>query len=200
MMSKFTAAHRKPIANTSSTASVAAIASVPEPAYRPAPAMGVDADAGERMGSFSRRRLRQRGQAMVEFALGLPLLLTLITGLVMFGVAFNNELTLTYATDAAAQLLSISRGQTTDPCQTASQAVYSAAPQLNQSNLAFTIVLNGTSVTTNSTQPSCSGSQQYLVQSQPARVTATYPCNLTILGVNFAPNCTLTAQSTVLIQ
>ena len=148
------------------------------------------------MRKFNRRRLDEHGQAMVEFALALPLLLTLLVGSVEFGVAFNNDLQLTYATDAAAQLLSISRGQTTDPCQTTSQAVYSAAPYLNQSNLNFTIVLGGHSFTA----PSCSGGQQYLVESQSAQVKVTYPCNLKLFGFNPAPNCALTAQTTVLVQ
>ena len=145
---------------------------------------------------FNLRRLDERGQAILELALGLPLLLTLLIGSVEFGIAFNNELTLTYATDTAAQLLSISRGQTTDPCQTASQAVYAAAPYLNQSNLQFTIVMDGNSYTT----PSCSGGQSNLVQSQSAKVTVSYPCNLQLFGFNPAPNCALTAQTTVLIQ
>ena len=145
---------------------------------------------------FNRRRLDERGQAMVELALALPLLLTVLIGAVEFGIAFNNDLTLTFATDAAGQLLSISRGQTTDPCQTASQAVYSAAPYLNQSNLNFTIVMGGHSFST----PSCSGGQDYLVQSQSAQVTVSYPCNLQLFGFNPAPHCALTAQTTVLIQ
>ncbi len=148
------------------------------------------------MGKFNRRRLDGQGQGMVEFALVLPLLLTLLIGSVEFGVAFNKDLQLTYATNAAAQLLSISRGQTTDPCQTTSQAVYSAAPYLNQSNLNFAIVLDGHSFTT----PSCSGGQNYLVQSQSAQVTVTYPCNLQLFGFNPAPNCALKAQTTVLVQ
>ena len=148
------------------------------------------------MGKFNRRRPNERGQALVELALGLPLLLTLLIGSVEFGIAFNNELALTFATTAGGQLLSISRGQTTDPCQTASQAVYSAAPYLNQSNLNFTIVLGGHSFST----PSCSGGQSYLVQSQNAQVKVTYPCNLKLFGVNPAPNCTLTAQTTMVIQ
>ncbi len=151
-------------------------------------------------GRRARSRAGEKGQAAVEFVFALPLLLTLFFGVVMFGVAFDNDMALTFATGAAAQLLSISRGQTTDPCQTASQAVYSAAPQLNQSNLKFTIVLDGTSVTSNSVQPSCSGAQQYLVQSQTAQVMATYPCNLNIFGLNPVPNCTLTAQTRMLIQ
>jgi len=148
-------------------------------------------------GKPARGRARdEQGQAMVEFALALPLLLTVLIGLVEFGVAFNKDLQLTYATDAAAQVLSISRGQTTDPCQTTSQAVYSAAPYLNQSNLNFTIVLDGHSFTT----PSCSGGQQYLFESQSAQVKVTYPCNLQLFGFSPAPNCALTAQTTVLIQ
>jgi len=133
-------------------------------------------------------------------AIVVPLMLTIMLAVVLFGIAFNDDIALTFATNTGAQLLSISRGQTTDPCQTTSQAVYSAAPQLSQSSLQLTIVLNGTPVASNAVQPSCSGSQQYLVQSQAAKVTATYPCNITILGVNFAPNCTLSAQTTVLIQ
>jgi Flp pilus assembly protein TadG len=173
-MSKFPAAHRKPNPDTSRTANVGA-------------------GAGYRMGSLNRRRLHRRGQAVLEFALGLPLLLTLITGLVMFGVAFNNELTLTYATDAAAQLLSISRGQTTNPCQTTANAFYASAPYLTQADLTFTIVLNGTS----HTGTSCSGAA--LVESETAQVTVTYPASIGIFGFGIS-NFNLTAQTTALIQ
>lgn len=133
-------------------------------------------------------------------AIVVPLMLMIMLAVVLFGIAFNDDIALTFATNTGAQLLSISRGQTPDPCQTTSQAVYSAAPQLSPSSLQLTIVLGGTPVASNAVQPSCSGSQQYLVQSQAAKVTATYPCNITILGVNFAPNCTLSAQTSVLIQ
>jgi Flp pilus assembly protein TadG len=143
---------------------------------------------------------RERGQSTVEFAIVAPLLLTLLVAVVVFGIAYNNYLSLTFATDAGSQLLSISRGQTTDPCQTASQAVFSAAPQLAQSNLKFSIVLGTNTVASNSANPSCSGSQQYLVQAANAQVTVTYPCNLNILGFNPVPNCALTAQTTMLIQ
>jgi len=141
-----------------------------------------------------------RGQAYLEFAIVAPLLLTLIFGILVFGIAFDHYEALTFATNSGAQLLSISRGQTTDPCQTTSQAVYSAAPQLKQSNLKFSIVLGGNTVVSNSANPTCSGSQQYLVESQNAQVTVSYPCNLAIFGMNPAPNCNLAAQTTVAIQ
>jgi Flp pilus assembly protein TadG len=142
----------------------------------------------------------QRGQAAVEFALVVPVLLTLVIAVAVFGIAFNNDLALTFATSNAAQLLSISRGQTTDPCKTTSQAVFLAAPNLTQSNIKFTIVLNGTAVATNSATPTCSGTQSNLVQSANAQVTASYPCNLQIMGMNPVPNCTLTAKTTMVIQ
>ncbi len=147
-----------------------------------------------------RRAGSQQGQALLEFAIAVPLLLTILTALMALGVAFNNELQLTYATSAGAQLLSISRGQTTNPCTTTSQAVYSAAPSLTQSNLKFTIVLGTHTVATSQAQPSCSGSQQYLVQTDSAQVTATYPCQINIFRFNPVPNCVLTAQTAVIIQ
>lgn len=151
-------------------------------------------------GEAQRLAGREKGQAAVEFAIVVPILLTLLVAIEVFGIAFNNYLALTFATNNATQTLAISRGQTTDPCQTASQAVYSAAPQLTQSNLKFSILLGTTQVTSGSANPSCSGSQQYLVQAQNAKVTVTYPCNLNILGFDPAPNCALTAQTTMLIQ
>jgi len=141
-----------------------------------------------------------RGQSAVEFAIVAPILLTLLVAISVFGIAFNNYLALTFATNTAAQTLSISRGQTTDPCQTTSKAAYSAAPQLTQSSLKFSIVLGSNSVASSSANPTCSGSQQYLVQAQTAKVTVTYPCNLNIMGYDPVPNCALTAQTSMLIQ
>src|ERR1700680_1912899 len=118
----------------------------------------------------------ERGQAMVEFALAIPVVLTLLLAVVVFGVAFNNDLQLTFATSNATQQLSILRGQTTDPCKDTSKVLFAAAPTLNQSKIKFTIVLNGTTVAgPNAATPTCSGSQTNLVQSANAQVTATYP-------------------------
>jgi len=154
--------------------------------------------AGANRGRF--RKETEAGQTALEFAIALPILLAVLTAIVSLGVAFNQELQLTYATNNATQLLSMSRGQTTDPCQTASQAAYSSAPSLAPSNLKFTIVLGGITVASGTAQPSCSGSQTDLVQNQNAQVTTTYPCNLNIFGFNPAPTCNLTAQTTVMIQ
>ena len=95
---------------------------------------------------------------MVEFALAIPVVLTLLLAVVVFGVAFNNDLQLTFATSNATQQLSILRGQTTDPCKDTSKVLFAAAPTLNQSKIKFTIVLNGTTVAgPNAATPTCSG-------------------------------------------
>ena len=138
----------------------------------------------------------ERGQAVVEFALVTPVLLTLVFGMIVFGIAFNQYLELTGAASSGAQLLSISRGQTTDPCNTAAQAVYTAAPVLSQTNLTFSFVLN----TTTYSGTSCAGAQSNLLAGQNAQVTVTYPCNLKFFGLNPAPNCTLTAQPAARVQ
>jgi len=156
---------------------------------------GVRVEARSR-GKQARARDEQ-GQTLVEFALVLPLLLTLLLGIIYFGIALNNYITLTNATNVGAQLLSFSRGQTTDPCLTTKQAVIAAAPSLAQANLKFTIALNGTNVATNTATPSCPTAS--LVATQSAAVTVTYPCNLTFFTFN-PGTCTLTAQTTEAIQ
>jgi hypothetical protein len=95
----------------------------------------------------------------------------------------------------AAQTLSISRGQTTDPCATAVTAFESAAPFLNSKSLSFSFAFNGGTLTS---ETSCSS--QSLVAGQAAEVQVTYPCNLQVYGVNLVPNCTLTAETTEAIE
>jgi Flp pilus assembly protein TadG len=156
---------------------------------------------------LTKRRVRHEGgtraapgQALVEFAIIAPLLITLLTAVAVFGVAFNNDLELSFATDTSAQQLAISRGQITDPCKTTYQAAFLAAPQLTQASMKFTITLNGTAATTNTASPSCTGSLANLVQNTNATVKVTYPCNISIFGMNPVPNCTLTAQTAVYVQ
>jgi Flp pilus assembly protein TadG len=149
-------------------------------------------------GKQARRRAREDlGQTTIEFIIAAPVLLTILIGVMKFGIAFNNYEALTFGANAGAQALSISAGPTGDPCKTASTAVEQAAPLLKTSSLSFSYVLNGTSITGST---SCSSDQGDLVASEPATITVTYPCDLKILGVNFVPGCTLTAQSTMLVQ
>jgi len=148
------------------------------------------------------------GQSLVEFALCLPPLLILMTGVFAFGIAIANYVMLTNAASAGAQQLSISRGQLAspsyDPCATAVSAVEAAAPMLTASNLKFAFVLDGNSYASNTT--SCSSSSQTsgaaaeLVQGQAVTVTVTYPCTLAYYKANNFPNCLLTAKASEVVQ
>jgi Flp pilus assembly protein TadG len=144
----------------------------------------------------------EEGQALVEFALCLPLLMLIVTGIITFGIALHNYLEMTNAVSIGARLLAVSRGQTTDPCADTATAVYRAAPFLTPARLGFTFVLNGTSYTgaTCSSPSTSQGAAGNLVQGAAAQVTATYPCNLSVFGVNYSPGCTLTVQTTELVQ
>jgi Flp pilus assembly protein TadG len=144
----------------------------------------------------------EQGQAMVEVALVLPILLLVLTGIFALGLAFNNYVILTEATNVGARALAISRGSTTDPCATASSAVIAAAPLLVPANLTFTFVLNGTSYSgaSCSSGSTTTGASANLVQGGNALVTVTYPCSLAVDGAIYAPGCVLQAQITELVQ
>jgi Flp pilus assembly protein TadG len=136
------------------------------------------------------------GSSMVEFALCLPPLMLLMTGIFAFGIATANYGTLTNATSIAAMQLAISRGQISDPCAVGSAAVYAAAPYLEQANLSFTFVLNGTTYT----GTTCTAGAANLVQGQGAQVTVTYPCSLVAYKFSTFSSCTLTAKTSELVQ
>lgn len=144
----------------------------------------------------------ERGQAMLEIALCLPMLLLLVTGIMVFGLAINNYLMLTNATNTGAQTLAVSRLFTTDPCSTVATAVKAAAPNLVYSNMTFTVTMNGAAYS----GTSCAGGSYTtgppgnLVQGKAAVVNVTYPCNLVVYGKNFAPSCKLQSQTSVVVQ
>ena len=88
-----------------------------------------------------RERAGERGQSLFEFALVLPILMLVLVGMITFGIALNNFLELTSGATAGAQALSVSRGQTADPCSGGSPHFMRAAPNLAQTNLKFTITI-----------------------------------------------------------
>jgi Flp pilus assembly protein TadG len=85
-------------------------------------------------------RLRSElGSLVVEFALVLGLVLVpLMISLVAFSWIMNGYLELNNAVAIGANAVAVSRGSTTDPCLTAEDAIYAAAPILIQSKLTFT--------------------------------------------------------------
>jgi Flp pilus assembly protein TadG len=76
----------------------------------------------------------ERGQTMTEFALILPIFITLLFAIIQFGISFNNYVTLTDAARAGARKAAVSRGAG-NPAGACKAAVLAAASNLNQSTL-----------------------------------------------------------------
>lgn len=164
----------------------------------------------------SARAGREEGQAIVEFALVFSLLAILLLGIISFGIAFDNQITLTHAANNAAQVVMSGSGVITDPCASVNSALAAAATNLNNPNIygsnplsfsitAYTNATNSVSVgpytvAFSGSGQSCQSEAADLTQGQQVVVTATYGCNLTIFGHNFAPNCKLTAQTSEVVQ
>lgn len=143
--------------------------------------------------------LGSRGAALVEFAITAPLLLLIMVGTATFSLALNNYVTLTNAVGVGAQLFSICRGATTTPYTSTVNAVKAAAPNLTPADLTINLSVNGTACTNDSACQTALSSNA----TNPATVSATYPCNLVVMGHNYwtgSGSCTLSAQVTERIQ
>ena len=158
----------------------------------------------------------EEGSATFEMAMILPVLLTVVMGIVAFGIAFNNYIELTNAAGSGVQVLAVQRSGSQDICTVTTQAFTSAASNLKPANLKFTINIyapptgsatpcTGTAALTGSGSGvfSCgiTGSNTAVSQGGCAQVTVTYPLSLVVYGHNFAPSgSVLTAQTTEAIQ
>lgn len=145
---------------------------------------------------YSRVAVAEEGQALVEAALVLPMLLTVGTGILIFGIYMMQILSLTEGVGSAGRVLAVSGGVTLDPCAAAVSAVQGAAPLLKTSNLSYTVTMNtGTSGDQAYSGTSCSsastttGAAGYLVSGGTVKVKATYSnCSLSFYGNNFFPS------------
>lgn len=95
---------------------------------------------------FGRRG--EEGGALLEFAVALPLLLTVLTGTVSFSLALYFLQQIGNATASAAQVLGAQAGTVTDPCANVAAVITSALPNLNSSNISFSVVITTASSTT----------------------------------------------------
>ena len=143
----------------------------------------------------------ERGQAAVEFALCLPILLIVLTGIFWVGITLSHYLVLTHAVSVGGELLAASRG-TADPCAAATQAIQNAAmPFLNPTNFVYAIKLTPLNGTGTNYTTSCPSSTTSLSIGESASVTVTYPCTLPFsIYIIGTLKCTLMAQATELIQ
>jgi Flp pilus assembly protein TadG len=105
----------------------------------------------------------QRGQTMTEFALVLPLLVFLLFGVIQFGIAFNNYITLTDAVRAGARKAAVS-ANTDAPEAVAEEQVRESAVGLKEDDL--DVVVSST-----------------WEHGEDVTVTATYPYSISLLGI-----------------
>lgn len=105
-----------------------------------------------------KRRCRQEeGQALVEFALVLPLFVTLLFAIIQFGIAFHDYLVLTDAVRAGARTAAVSRTMP-DPRAAGESAVRRAAVNLDAPQLAVSVAAKpgwtrGSDVTVSASYP-----------------------------------------------
>jgi Flp pilus assembly protein TadG len=134
------------------------------------------------------------GVSAIEFAIISPVLLTILLGIFQFGTAMNDYLVLTNAAAKGALTIALGRGTAT-PYTTTISAIDAAAPNLTAANITTTVTINGTACSSDS------GCTTALVAGVSAVVKTTYPCNLTVMGINYAPSgCTLSAQTAQMVQ
>jgi Flp pilus assembly protein TadG len=142
----------------------------------------------------------ERGGALVEMAVAMPIMMIMLTGIFSFSMALYQKLQLSEAVSNGGRYLATSRGQV-DPCSLTSAAVYSAAPGLSQANLKLTFTLNGVSYGSGVT--TCPGASSTansnMVAGSTAQIQASYPCTLSVYGLKFA-SCTLASQITENVQ
>lgn len=137
----------------------------------------------------------QSGAAAVEFAFIAPVLFLLVVGIAQFGITLNNYVILTDAVGTGARQLAVSRGTTT-PRSSSVTMVQNAATGLVTANITITTQVNGT---TCATDTACSTALSSAA-GQAATVLATYPCDLNVMGYNFAPGCTLSSTMSERIE
>jgi Flp pilus assembly protein TadG len=113
----------------------------------------------------------EKGQAMVEFALVLPLLLLLVMGIIQFGILFNNYVTLTDGVRAGARQAAVSR-TLPDPVGAATNRVKTSAAGLDESKLEITVTPYDPN----------DGSANW-VQGGDVTVEAKYPAKIKLFGV-----------------
>ena len=140
-----------------------------------------------------RTAIDRRGVSAIEFAIVAPVVLAIGTGMLKFGVAISHYLMLTNAAAQGATTFALSRGTTT-PFTSTSTAITNAAQSLTAASITKTLKVNGTACTSDTT---CAAA---LTAGATALVITTYPCDLSVMGINYKPSCTLSVQSAQMVQ
>ena len=121
------------------------------------------------------RLKRADGQAFVEFAIVLPLLVMLMLGICQFGLAFHNYLSITDATRVGARAAAVKR---TAACATATTAIQNTVSARQWSTISGQI----TCATPDGTDTG-----------DPVKLTVKYPYSIGLPGFSASGNLTASA-------
>jgi Flp pilus assembly protein TadG len=103
-----------------------------------------------------RRFRREDGQAMVEFALILPLLILLLCGIIDFGWIFGNQITMNNASREAARFMAINydSDKTLEQNETVAEGIMQARlSTMDDASLVVTLAVSGDTVTVSAAYP-----------------------------------------------
>ncbi len=155
-----------------------------------------------------KRGLRFRGEeggALVEFAVTIPLMMTVLTGTASFSLALYYLQQLGAATSNAVQLVAAEQGLTTDPCATAVTSVTTSLSSWKSSSITYTMTITNSSGTATTYGPtagssfSCTAGASELTANEPVSLTVSYA--YTWLPVyKFSPSSALTSTDTAMAQ
>jgi Flp pilus assembly protein TadG len=134
---------------------------------------------------------RDEASALVEMAVVLPVMMTLITGTCFMGLVLNNYLMLTSAVQSGAMTVAVSAGQSgVDPCNLAATTIAAAAPTLVASKITYNFTFSGAPAGqttqgpfTGTSASTCSSYNAYLSAGSTLTVRASYPVQLFIYGM-----------------
>jgi Flp pilus assembly protein TadG len=159
---------------------------------------------------FGCRSFDDRGQTLVEFALVLPVLLIVLTGIFAFGIILNQYEILTNAVSSGARMAAMSESAgravdpsgtyNSDPCGIADAGVIAGVPTLNRSNLTLTVTytVKGNSSGTSYKYPTtCSG--QAMQQGDTIQIVATYSVTPVMMNWN-SGTIKMSAQASEFVQ
>lgn len=158
------------------------------------------------------RTRNQRGNALVEISLVLPIMMMLVTGMAAVGLAINQYSVLTNCAQIAAAQLSVSRGQvpSNDPCSLIVTAVTTAQQGLPVASLGYSLAFAppttgipsfGTPLTGTGSAFTCVTSNSSMLKGGSIQVIVSMPSfNITMYGYNVFPNLVLKARVSEMIQ
>jgi len=144
-----------------------------------------------------------RGSALVEFAVVLPVMISILTGTASFSMFLYNYQQLGFTVSNASQLVASQQGLLAngDPCATAVTSVTGALPHWTAGNFTYTVTITDSAGTAHTYGPtagssfSCTAGYALMADNEPFALTVTYRYTwLPILS--FSPSGNLSASQT----